>query len=87
MGATTQQLLLLLSKDFLKLVIIAFAIAVPITWLVMNKWLDDFAYRININVWVFIVAGTLAVTIAFATISFQAIKAAIANPVKSLRTE
>lgn len=87
MGATTRQLLLLLSKDFLKLVIIAFAISVPITWLVMNNWLNDFAYRINISLWVFIVAGTLAIAIAFATISFQAIKAAIANPVKSLRTE
>ncbi len=87
MGATTRQLLLLLSKDFIRLVIIAFAIAVPITWMVMSKWLDDFAYRININAWVFVVAGALAIAIAFATISFQAIKAAIANPVKSLRTE
>lgn len=87
MGASVQQLLLLLSKDFVRLVIIAFLIAVPITWLLMNKWLNDFAYRINISWMVFIAAGIIAVVIAFATISFQAIKAAMANPVKSLRTE
>ena len=77
----------LISKDFLKLVIIAIVIAVPVAWWAMNKWLDGFAYRINISWWVFAIAGILALLIAFATISFQAIKAAIANPVKSLRTE
>lgn len=87
MGASVQQLLILLSKDFLRLVIIAFFIAIPVTWLIMNHWLDDFAYRIQINAWVFVIAGTMSIIIAFATISFQAIKAAIANPVKSLRTE
>ncbi|HLK31238.1 MAG TPA: ABC transporter permease [Puia sp.] len=87
MGASIQQLLVLLSKDFLRLVLIAFLIAIPITWLIMNKWLEDFAYRINISWWVFAIAGLIAVVIAFATISFQAIKAAVANPVKSLRTE
>ena len=87
MGASVQQLLVLLSKDFLRLVIIAFLIAIPITWMIMNHWLEDFAYRINISWWVFAVAGIIAIVIAFATISFQAIKAAIANPVKSLRTE
>lgn len=87
MGASVKQLLLLLSKDFLRLVIIAFVIAIPCTWLIMNHWLQDFAYRISISWWVFGVSGLIAVVIAFATISFQAIKAALANPVKSLRTE
>jgi putative ABC transport system permease protein len=87
LGASVTQLLMLLSKDFLRLVTIAFLIAIPLTWLVMNKWLDDFAYRINISWWVFVISGIISIVIAFATISFQAIKAALANPVKSLRTE
>ncbi|MGC4035888.1 MAG: ABC transporter permease [Chitinophagaceae bacterium] len=87
MGASTQHLLFILSKDFLKLVMIAFVIAVPVTWWVMHNWLQDFAYRININAGVFIIAGIAAFVIALVTISFQAIKAAMANPVKSLRTE
>ncbi len=87
LGASIAQLLILLSKDFLRLVTIAFLIAIPLTWLVMNKWLEDFAYRINISWWVFAISGIIAIVIAFATISFQAIKAALANPVKSLRTE
>ena len=87
LGASVTQLLLLLSKDFLHLVTIAFLIAIPLTWLVMNKWLGDFAYRINISWWVFAISGIIAIVIAFATISFQAIKAALANPMKSLRTE
>ncbi|HLY69337.1 MAG TPA: ABC transporter permease [Puia sp.] len=87
LGASVPQLLLLLSKDFLRLVTIAFLIAIPLTWLVMNKWLDDFAYRINISWWVFVISGIIAIVIAFATISFQAIKAALGNPVKSLRSE
>jgi putative ABC transport system permease protein len=87
MGASVQQLLVLLSKDFLRLVIIAFLVAIPITWMLMSRWLDDFAYRIHISWMVFIIAGLMAVIIAFVTISFQAIKAALANPVESLRTE
>jgi putative ABC transport system permease protein len=87
MGASVQQLLILLSKDFLRLVIVGFFIAIPITWLIMNHWLEDFAYRININWQVFAVAGTIAIVIAFATISFQAVKASVASPVKNLRTE
>jgi putative ABC transport system permease protein len=87
MGASVRQLLLLLSKDFLLLVTIAFLVAIPITWFIMHQWLQDFAYRIDISWWVFAVAGFIAIVIAFATISFQAIKAALANPVKSLRTE
>jgi putative ABC transport system permease protein len=77
----------LLSKDFIKLVAIAFVIASPIAWWIMHSWLQDFAYRINISWWIFVAAGLLAVIIALGTISFQAIKAAVANPVKSLRTE
>jgi putative ABC transport system permease protein len=77
----------LLSKDFLRLVVFSSIIAFPLAWWMMNKWLEDFAYRINISWWIFIVAGALAVAIALFTVSFQAVKAAIANPVKSLRTE
>jgi len=87
LGASVSNIVMLLSKDFIKLVIIAFVIASPVAWFVMHNWLQDFAYRINISWWIFIAAGLLAVVIALATISFQAIKAAIANPVRSLRTE
>ncbi len=87
LGASISNIILLLSKDFIKLIIVAFIIASPVAWFVMHNWLQDFAYRINISAWIFIVAGLLSVVIALATISFQAIKAAIANPVKSLRTE
>jgi putative ABC transport system permease protein len=87
LGASVQNVLYILSRDFIVLVLVAFLIAVPVTWWVMYRWLQDFAYRINIQPWVFGVAGLLAVLIALLTISFQALKAAIANPVKSLRTE
>ncbi|MEP6948897.1 MAG: ABC transporter permease [Ginsengibacter sp.] len=87
LGASVTNIVLLLSKDFIRLVIIAFVLASPVAYFVMHHWLQDFAYRINIEWWVFAVAGLLSVTIALATISYQAIKAAIANPVKSLRTE
>ncbi|MDP4264629.1 MAG: ABC transporter permease [Bacteroidota bacterium] len=87
LGASVAGIILLLSTDFVKLVIIAFLIASPLAYYVMHSWLQDFAYRINIEWWVFAVAGLLSVVIALATISFQAIKAAVANPVKSLRTE
>ena len=87
LGASVSNLVLLLSKDFIKLVVIAFILASPVAWYAMNNWLNDFAYRISISAWIFIATGFLAVIIAVATISFQAIKAAIANPVKSLRTE
>jgi putative ABC transport system permease protein len=87
LGASMTGIVGLLSKDFLKLVIIALIIATPVTWYFMHNWLQDFAYRINIGWWVFVITGMVAVLIALMTISFQAIKAAIANPVKSLRTE
>jgi putative ABC transport system permease protein len=87
LGASVGNVVGLLSKEFLKLVFIAILIASPITWLVMNKWLQDFAYRTNISWLVFAITAVIAIGIALLTISFQAIKAALANPVKSLRTE
>jgi putative ABC transport system permease protein len=87
LGASVQNVLLLVSKDFLLLVGIAFLISVPVTWWAMHNWLQDFAYRVNIQWWVFLLAGSIAILISALTISFQAIKAAVANPVKSLRTE
>jgi len=87
LGASIQNVLLLVSKDLLLLVGIAFLISVPVTWWAMHNWLQDFAYRVNIQWWVFLLAGSIAILISALTISFQAIKAAVANPVKSLRTE
>jgi putative ABC transport system permease protein len=87
LGASVADIINLLSIDFLKLVLIAFVIASPVAALFMSKWLQDFAYRTYIQWWIFLFAGISAIAIAFITISFQAIKAAIANPVKSLRTE
>ena len=87
LGASVGNVVGLLSKEFLKLVFIAIVIASPVTWFVMNKWLQDFAYRTNISWMVFVITAVIAIGIALLTISFQAIKAAIANPVKSLRTE
>ncbi|HLG38479.1 MAG TPA: FtsX-like permease family protein, partial [Chitinophagaceae bacterium] len=87
LGADMKNLITLLSKDFLKLVAIAIILASPVAYYLMNKWLQDFAYRVNISWWIFIVAGVLALLIASLTVSFQAIRAAITNPVKSLRTE
>jgi len=77
----------LLSKDFAALVVISFFIAAPLAWYFMHKWLQDYPYRIGINWKIFLISGLLAVFIALITVSFQSIKAAIANPVKSLRTE
>jgi len=87
LGATVTGVVSLLTKDFLKLVFVAFVIASPIAWFIMNKWLQDFAYRINISWSVFALAALLAIVITIISVSFKAIKAAIANPVKSLRTE
>ena len=87
MGASVNSILVLLSKDFLKLVFIALLVAVPIGWYIMNNWLEDFAYRINLNWWVFAVAGIAALLIAVATITLQVLRAAVDNPVKSLRSE
>jgi putative ABC transport system permease protein len=87
LGASVQQITMMLSKDFLRLVIIAIVIAAPIAWWAINKWLMDFAYRINLSLWIFIGAGIIALFIALLSVSIQAIKAAIANPVNSLRSE
>jgi len=87
LGASVTGIIGMLSKDFIKLVLIAAVIAFPVAWWMMHKWLNDFEYRVNIGWWVFVVAGVAALLIALLTISFQSIKAAIANPVKSLRTE
>ncbi|WP_028376741.1 ABC transporter permease [Leeuwenhoekiella sp. MAR_2009_132] len=87
LGSSISGIVGLLSKDFIILVAIAIAIAVPLAWFIMHNWLQGFAYRISINLWVFVVAGLAAIGIALLTVSFQAIKAALANPVKSLRTE
>jgi len=87
LGASVANIAAMLSKDFVKLVLIAIVIASPVAWYFMNQWLQNFAYRTNISWWVFVLAGVASVLIALLTVSFQAIKAAVANPVKSLRTE
>ncbi|MEJ7678098.1 MAG: FtsX-like permease family protein [Segetibacter sp.] len=87
LGASPATLFNLLSKEFLFLVLIAMIIASPIAWISMNKWLQNYTYRVDISWWMFVVAGAIAILIALITVSFQAIKAALANPVKSLRTE
>lgn len=87
LGASVSNIISLLSKEFLRLVVVSALIAFPIAWWAMNKWLSDFAYRTGVSWWIFLAAGILATFIALFTISFQAIRAAIANPVKSLRTE
>jgi len=87
MGASVTSITTLLSKDFLKLVIVSFLIASPIAWWAMHQWLQSYNYRIGIEWWVFFLAAVLSIVIALLTISYQAIKAAAANPVKSLKTE
>jgi putative ABC transport system permease protein len=87
LGASVQNIIAMLSGDFLKKVLISAIIAWPLAWFAMNRWLQDFAYRISMSWWIFFAAGALALLIALITISFQAIRAAVANPVKSLRTE
>jgi putative ABC transport system permease protein len=87
LGASAAQIVAIVSKDFLVLVLLAFVIAAPIAWLFMKNWLQDFAYRIDIHWWVFAEAGICAALIALITICLQAIRAALANPVKSLRAE
>jgi putative ABC transport system permease protein len=87
LGATERSLVFLLSREFLYLVLLSLVIAIPVTWLVMHNWLQDFAYRISIEWWVFLLGGALALLIALATVGFQALRAATTNPVRSLRTE
>ena len=83
LGASVASIIRLLSKEFIVLMVAAFVIATPVAWYFMSKWLRDFAYRININWWIFLVTGILAIIIALLTVGFQAIKAAVANPVKA----
>jgi ABC-type antimicrobial peptide transport system permease subunit len=87
LGASVSQIVALLSKDFLGLILLAFLVAVPLSWMAMHKWLDNFAYRTEISWWIFVAAGAAMITIALLTLGFQTIKAALANPVKNLRTE
>jgi putative ABC transport system permease protein len=87
LGATVIDLTALLSKSFVRLVLIASLLGFPIAWWAMNKWLEDFPYRIEISWWVFAIAAVISIVIALLTVSFQTIKAALANPVKNLRTE
>lgn len=87
LGASVSGIVWLLSKDFIKLVIVLFVIATPVAWWAMDKWLQNFAYRISVTWWMFAIAGPTAIFVTLLTVSFQAIKAAIANPVKSLRAE
>jgi len=87
LGASVSGIVSMLSTDFIRLVFVSFILAVPFAWWAMHNWLQEFAYRIQISWWVFVLAGILALLIALMTVSFQAIRAAIANPIKSLRTE
>lgn len=87
LGASVAGITGLLAKDFMKIVFVAFLLASPIAWWAMNAWLDDFAYRVGLQWWIFALAGTGAVLIAFLTVSFQSVRAALANPVRSLRSE
>ena len=87
LGASVAGIATMLSRDFLKLVMVSILIASPLAWLAMNKWLAGFTYRAPLSAWIFVLSGLLAIFIAILTVSFQAFRAAVANPVKSLRTE
>jgi putative ABC transport system permease protein len=87
MGASVGNIVTLLSKEFVVLVIVASVIAFPLAWWFLSDWLKDFAYRVNISWWVYVAAAVAALLIAFITVSLQAMRAALSNPVKSLRTE
>ncbi|HYH56072.1 MAG TPA: FtsX-like permease family protein, partial [Anseongella sp.] len=87
LGASVSNVVALLSKDYVRLVLIAILIATPLAWYAMTRWLEDFAYRIELQWWVFVLAGLFAVLVALLTVSFQSVKAALTNPVKSLRAE
>ena len=87
LGASVAGIMALLTKDFLKLVAVSFVIASPIAYWLMQKWLADFAYRIEMQWWMFVAAGAVAAAIAFLTVGAQSVRAALANPAKSLRSE
>jgi len=87
LGSSVQGIVILVTKDFLKWVLMANLIAWPLAWYVSHKWLQNFAYHINIHIWIFLISGALAFVIAVLTVSFQSIRAAVANPVEALRYE
>ena len=87
LGASVTNLVAIVSKDFLQLIVLSTIIAAPLAWWSMNAWLQDFVYRIEINWWVFVVVGLVAILIAFVTIGTQSLKAALANPVESIKSE
>jgi ABC-type antimicrobial peptide transport system permease subunit len=87
LGAGEAGIVLLLAKEFLRLVVVSLGVAFPVAWYAMNQWLQGFVYKTTIGVWTFVATGVLALLIAFLTVSFQTIRAAVANPIKSLRTE
>jgi len=87
LGASVSEIVIILSKQFTKWVVFANLIAWPVAYYIMNKWLENFAYRIELNLWVFVLSGLSALLIALITISFHAVKAATANPIKSLKYE
>ena len=87
LGAKVSSIIMKFSKDFLKLVVLALLIAVPMAWLMMNNWLQRFAYRIDLSWWMFAMAGIIAILLSMLTISVQVVKSAFENPVKNLRSE
>jgi ABC-type antimicrobial peptide transport system permease subunit len=87
LGASVSSIVTLLSKDFVALVIISFLLASPVAWWLMHNWLQNYPYRVTIEWWIFLFAATISILIALLTVSYHAIRAATANPVKSLRTE
>ena len=87
LGATVSQIISLVSKDFLILVVIGFLVAIPAAWFAVDQWLEAFSYRISVSIWVFVLAGSLALIIAFLTISSQSLKVALSNPAKILKDE
>lgn len=87
MGASAGSIVALISKEFVRLVVVASVVAFPLAWWFLSDWLKDFAYRVNISWWIYVAAAGVAIVIALFTVSVQAMKAAMSNPVKSLRTE
>jgi putative ABC transport system permease protein len=87
LGATTGDIALMLNRQFIRLVLLALVIASPVAWILAHRWLQDFAYRVPVNVWVFVVAGLGAIGLALVTVSYQSVRAAMASPVKSLKAE
>jgi ABC-type antimicrobial peptide transport system permease subunit len=87
LGASVTTITTLLSKDFIKLVLISFVIASPLAWWGMHQWLSDYSYRVSISWWVFALTGVVSVLVTIATVGYQAIRSALANPVESLRSE